>query len=153
VYLETTVFNYYFDEDRDGHADTVKLFEAITAGFYEAYTSSYAITELNDAPEPKQANMLKLIDKCGILMLYADDESYQLASRYINERVLSENHRLDCSHIAIASINGLDCLLSFNFRHINKLRTQELTKLINLKEGYKGSTICTPMEVLDDEIT
>ena len=27
LYLETTMFNYYFDTERDGHADTVRLFE------------------------------------------------------------------------------------------------------------------------------
>ena len=32
IYLETTMFNYYLDTDRDAHADTVKLFEEIAAG-------------------------------------------------------------------------------------------------------------------------
>ena len=41
LYLETTVFNYYFDEDREGHGDVLKLFEAISEGKYEAYTSLY----------------------------------------------------------------------------------------------------------------
>lgn len=36
LYLETTVFNYYFDEDRAGHEDVLKLFEAIRAEKYEA---------------------------------------------------------------------------------------------------------------------
>ena len=40
LYLETTVFNYYFDVNRDGHGDTVKLFESIGAGEYEGYLSS-----------------------------------------------------------------------------------------------------------------
>jgi len=43
VYLETTLFNYYFDEDRDAHADTVRLFEDIAAEKYEAYTSAYIL--------------------------------------------------------------------------------------------------------------
>ena len=39
IYMETTLFNYYFDRDRDAHADTVKLFEEIAEGKYEAFTS------------------------------------------------------------------------------------------------------------------
>jgi len=39
LYLETTMFNYYFDSERDGHSATVKLFEAIGAGEYVGYTS------------------------------------------------------------------------------------------------------------------
>jgi len=38
VYLETTLFNFFFDTDRDAHAATVKLFEEIRAGKHEGYT-------------------------------------------------------------------------------------------------------------------
>ena len=38
LYLETTVFNYYFDEDRTGHEDVLKLFEAIEFGKFEVYS-------------------------------------------------------------------------------------------------------------------
>ena len=41
--------------------------------------------------------------------------------------------------------------MSFNFQHINKLKTKRMTEAINLAEGYKGVTICTPMEVFDDD--
>ena len=44
LYLETTAFNYYFDEDRDGHEDTVRLFEAIGAGEYEGYASVHVMS-------------------------------------------------------------------------------------------------------------
>jgi predicted nucleic acid-binding protein len=47
------MFNYYFDTDREGHADTVKLFETIKEGKYEAYTSYLTVLELENAKEPK----------------------------------------------------------------------------------------------------
>ena len=62
LYLETTVFNYYFDTDRDGHEDVVRLFEAIGAGRYEGYASWYVTDELREAPEPKRSAMLSLIE-------------------------------------------------------------------------------------------
>ncbi|MCL2096264.1 MAG: hypothetical protein FWH10_05090, partial [Oscillospiraceae bacterium] len=51
IYLETTMFNYYFDIERDAHADTVKLFNEIRTGKYEAYTSVYVIDELEDTKD------------------------------------------------------------------------------------------------------
>ena len=66
LYLETTVFNYYFDTDRDGHEDVVRLFEAIGAGRYEGYASWYVTDELREAPEPKRSAMLSLIEQYGI---------------------------------------------------------------------------------------
>ena len=66
VYLESTMFNYYFDTERDGHADTVRMFEAIGSGKYEGYTSQYVIYELQMSGEPKRNAMLALINKYNV---------------------------------------------------------------------------------------
>ncbi|GHS96010.1 hypothetical protein AGMMS50276_13670 [Synergistales bacterium] len=151
LYIETTVFNYYFDEDRDGHADTVQLFEAIGAGEFEAYTSRYATDELMEAPEPKRSNMLALVDKYGLTSLETNDESNRMADLYIQKGIIPLKYRRDAAHIAIASIHGLDCVVSYNFQHINRSRTKLLTGRVNYEEGYKGIFIFTAKEVLEDE--
>jgi len=145
------MFNYYFDTDRDGHTSTVRMFEAIGCGEYEGYTSEYVVLELRKAAEPKQADMLALIEKYGIITLDLEDEANRLAQLYVQNRIIPAKYLLDGTHIAIASVHDLDCILSFNYQHINKLKTKRMTELINLSEGYKGITICTPMEVFDDE--
>jgi predicted nucleic acid-binding protein len=149
LYLETTVFNYYFDENRDGHKYTVKLFEAIGAGKYEAYTSEYVMIELRDAKDPKKSNMLALVEEYSIAILDIDSESERMTDLYIKNGVIPAQYRIDASHVASASIHELDCVLSFNYEHINKLKTKHMTAAINLNEGYKAVIICTPMEVLD----
>jgi hypothetical protein len=151
LYLETTIFNYYFDEERNGHADTVKLFEAVGKKEYEIYTSGYAILELEDAPEPKRSKMLSLIDEYHIIVLSITTESRRMANLYITEKIIPAKFRVDGAHIAIASIHGLDCVLSYNFKHINRLKTKILIERINRMEGYNGIVICTSKEVLDDE--
>jgi hypothetical protein len=151
LYLETTLFNYYFDSERDGHTDTVKLFEAIGTGNYEAYTSGYTILELEDAPEPKRSKMLALVEEYHITVLGITGESNRIADLYVAEKIIPARYGNDSAHIAIASIHGLDCILSYNFRHINRLRTKILTERVNRAEGYNGVIICTSKEVLDDE--
>ena len=153
LYLETTMFNYFFDAERDGHADTIRMFEAIGKGKYEGYTSEYVTYELQKADEPKRTDMMKLIEKYEINVLNTDDEAVRLANIYVQNKVIPPKFLLDGVHISLASIRGLDCILSFNFQHINKLKTKRMTELINLNEGYKGITICTPMEVFDYEET
>ena len=32
IYIETTLFHFYFDKDREAHVATVKLFNEIAAG-------------------------------------------------------------------------------------------------------------------------
>jgi predicted nucleic acid-binding protein len=151
LYLETTVFNYYFDDDRDGHVDTVRLFEAIGAGQFEAYTSRYATDELMEAPEPKRSNMLALVDKYGLTSFETDDKSDRMAGLYMQEGIIPLKYRTDAAHIAIASIHGLDCVVSYNFQHINRVRTKLLTERVNIREGYHGVVICTAEEALEDE--
>ena len=146
-------YNYYFDTERDGHVATISMFETISRGVYEGYTSEYVIFELKKASEPKQSAMMSLIEKYGIHVLGTDDEAIRLANIYVKNKVMPEKYLLDGVHISIASIRELDCILSFNFEHINKLKTKRMTELINLNEGYKGITICTPMEVLVNKET
>ena len=110
VYLETTLFNYYFDEDRDAHADTITLFEECAAGRFEPYTSLYVIDELEDAPSEKRDKMIALIERYEITVLAASDEADNLARRYISEGALPQGSLSDASHIAAASVNALDKL-------------------------------------------
>jgi predicted nucleic acid-binding protein len=151
VYLETTMFNYYFDSTREGHPATVELFYAIGSGEYEGYTSSYAVAELQASPEPKRHDMLNLLTQYKITVLDGTDEAVQLAGIYIKNGIIPENKPLDALHIAIASIHDLDFILSFNFKHINKIKTKRMVEVINLNEGYKNIVICQPMEVIDYE--
>ena len=127
------------------------MFDAIREGKHEAYTSDYAVLELQSASEPKRIKMLKLIDEYDIVRLEADDEAYRLAGLYVKNGIIPERFRFDSVHIAIASVYRLECVLSYNFRHINRLKTKILTEKINRAEGYGVVAICTAKEVLDDE--
>ena len=153
VYLETTLFNYYFDEDRDAHPDTVTLFEECASGKFEPYTSDYVLKELEDAPAEKREKMLALINKYDITVLEATDDTDSLAERYVTEGALPQGSLTDASHIASATVNGLDMIVSLNFRHIVKERTIQLTGAINTLMGYSEVKIKSPMEVIDSEKT
>jgi hypothetical protein len=146
------MFNYYFDADREGHEDTVLLFDAIRAGKHKAYTSDYAVLEMQNASEPKRASMLRLIEEYGIIRLEANDEALRLADLYVESGAIPKRFRFDSAHIAISSIHRLDCILSYNFHHINRLKTKILAEKINRAEGYGIVTICTAKEVLDNEL-
>lgn len=149
LYLETTMFNYYFDSDRDAHADTVRLFAEIRDGKYRAYTSDYVIYELQNAPEPKRSRMLALIEDYNLAVLKIDEESERLANVYVEKGVVPLKYRFDAAHIAIATVHGMDYILSCNFQHINNLKTKNRIISINLVEGYQPGLICTPMEVVE----
>ena len=151
LYLETTVFNYYFDTERDGHDDVVKLFEAIRAGQFEGYASRYVTDELKRAPEPKRSNMLALIDRYGITIMEPTPNVTSLARLYIKNGIVPASYYYDSAHIAFASVHELDFVISYNFRHINREKAKIQTSIINHDEGYLDVIICTAKEVLNDE--
>ena len=147
IYLETTLFNYYFDKDRDAHADTVKLFKAIAAGKYEAYTSITVLMELKKAPAEKRDAMLALVDEYGIEVLRSDENVEKLSDMYIAERIIPLKYMTDGIHIAVATVNDLDFIVSLNFRHIVNVKTEQLTGAINILNGYRPIKIVSPMEI------
>ena len=152
VYLETTVFNYYFDETRNAQPATVSFFKTIESGQFEGYTSIYTYNELDNAPEPLRTNMLGLIEKYQIIVLDTSKDVIQLAEKYIGNDIIPVKKRLDALHIAIASVYELDIILSFNFKHINKLKTKTLIPAINLLSGYKEIFIAQPEEIIDYDV-
>jgi hypothetical protein len=154
VYLETTAFNYYFD-DRDGREDTIKLFEAIGAGRYEGYASSFVTDELKRTQDADRRNMLlSLLEKYDIKILRDDARADVLADMYIEDGIIPSAYRYDSLHIAVSSIYNLDCVVSYNFKHINRDNTESMVALVNLELGYNEIMICTSKEVFDngDEI-
>ncbi|MCL2061843.1 MAG: hypothetical protein FWH03_04370 [Firmicutes bacterium] len=151
IYLETTLFNYYFDKNRDAHADTKKLFDEIKHGKYEAYTSTYVFDELDRAPEPKRSKMLELIADFNVITLIPDAETLLLAQHYTNSGIIPERFRTDALHIAIASVKDLDLIVSMNFGHIVKRKTKVAVESINLSNGYRRIEILSPMEVVEND--
>jgi predicted nucleic acid-binding protein len=151
IYLETTLFNYYFDKDRDAHADTVKLFMEIAEGKHDAYTSSAVIEELTKAPAEKSTAMLALVGEYGITVLQVPEEANDLADIYVSEGIIPEKYRMDGVHIAVATVNDLDVIVSMNFRHIVKLKTTLMTRAVNILNGYRPIEIISPMEAVENE--
>jgi len=147
IYLETTMFNYYFDDERDAHVDTVNLFIKIKAGKYEAYTSGAVIEELEKAPVDKHTKMINLINEYKINVLSVSEEAEKLADDYVSVGIIPLKYRTDGVHIAVTAVNDLDIIVSMNFEHIVKMKTKKLTNALNIVRGYKNIDIVSPMEV------
>ena len=152
IYLETTLFNFYFDTDRDVlHTDTVKLFAEIAEGKYEAFTSSAVVDELEKAPNPKRDKMLALIGEYGITPLPVNDAARALADLYVAEGIIPAKYWTDGVHIAMTAVSGLATIVSLNFKHIVKMQTVRRTNAINVYKGYRAVEIVSPMEIVTNE--
>jgi hypothetical protein len=152
IYLETTILNFYFADDApDKKQDTILLFNEINQGKYDAYTSYAVIDEINKASEEKKQMLFSLFSKYNIAVLNEGSVADKLADLYVAEGVIPLKYREDAIHIAIATVAGLDIILSWNFQHIVKRKTILMTGLINVREGYKSIDIYSPSEVIEND--
>ncbi|OQX76004.1 MAG: hypothetical protein B6D64_10665 [Bacteroidetes bacterium 4484_276] len=78
-------------------------------------------------------------------------EKFNLAEQYIKEGVVGITSRADCFHIALATLNNADVLVSWNFKHIVNYKRIRGYNAVNYKLGYKILDIRTPREILDNE--
>jgi hypothetical protein len=60
----------------------------------------------------------------------------ELGQRYIQENVVGRTSLEDCYHIAMATINNVDVLASWNFKHIVNLTRIKGYNAVNTKSGY-----------------
>lgn len=89
--------------------------------------------------------MMKLVDQFNVLEL--NEEAVRLASSYVKNGIFPEKFRDDALHVAVATVNDIEYLLSWNFRHIIKLKTKRMVNLVNLSSGYRRLEIIVPPEL------
>ena len=155
IYLETTMFSFYYEERTAPlyleHKVLVRrIFELIKSEVYEPYTSTYATRELNnEIVLEKREKMQALVYDYGIVILPITEEIERLATLYIQEMAISPAWTTDAAHIATATYNGLDFIVSLNFAHIVRPWTIERVRSVNMREKYRAIGIYKPEEVLE----
>lgn len=74
-----------------------------------------------------------------------------MADAYIEDNVLGTASLNDAYHIAMATVNQLDVVVSWNFKHIVNFNKIRLFNAVNLKLGYPAIDIRSPKELISYE--
>ncbi len=148
VYVDTSVIGGYFDDEFE--KDTKLFFERIRKKDFSVYISDITNLELELAPNNIRKIIYDIPDDCLIILDYTK-EAEELAENYIKENILGKASTNDASHIALATINRIDVLVSWNFKHIVNFNKIKLFNSVNLKLGYPELDIRSPNELIDYE--
>ncbi len=57
---------------------------------------------------------------------------------------------IDAFHIAVAAVNGMDYLLTWNCKHIANAAMRPKIEEICRNHGFEPPTICTPQELMEN---
>lgn len=144
-YFDTSVFGGVFDAEFE--IESIRIFELVKSGEIICVLSEVTEGELADAPK-KINDFIFGIEDSFIERVPLTAESVLRSETYIEENVVGPTSRNDCLHIAIATINQVDVLVSWNFKHIVNAQRIRGYNSINLRLGYKQLEIISPKTIL-----
>lgn len=141
LYIETSVWNQLEHNDRPDWKETAEKFIAtLKAGFYEAYISSVVIDELEATTDPAlQARLVDHVNRIDPILLEFDDQALQLTEQYISSEFNGKGSKSvynDCRHVAVATVNDLKHIVSFNCKHLVNDKRIDGFNAINIRNGY-----------------
>ena len=145
IYIDTSIVGGYFDEEFS--EATKKLFERLNKGEIVFVVSDLMKLELSRAPL-KVRKLLGKFSQENFEYVKLTEEAVQLANLYVVENVVGKASIEDCRHIAIATINKVDVLASWNFRHIVNLDKIKGYNSVNYKYGYQMIEIRSPKDLI-----
>ena len=129
--------------------ETQPFWNAVSDGKVSVILSDVLADEIARAPQNVR-EFYRTIPESHIERVVATTTSNALAERYIAENVVGQSSLDDCKHIALATINHANVLVSWNFKHIVNVDRIRGYNSVNMKMGYPQIDIRTPYEVIHD---
>ncbi|MVN22085.1 PIN domain-containing protein [Mucilaginibacter arboris] len=148
LYIDTSVFGGYFDDEFEEF--TKPLFVRISKGDFVLLFSTVTQDELENAPSNVR-NLVGSLKAENTEFVEETEAAVELATRYIDEKVVGKTSFADCLHIALATVCDADFLVSWNFKHIVNVQRIIGYNAINIKSGYKHLEIRSPRDLMTYE--
>ena len=151
--METSVVSYF--TARPSRDITVAAHQASTRdlwdrlGEFEVYISELVVSEASKG-DPGAAQ-LRLAAVADLDELALDEKAKELARALIAGSAVPEEYPEDALHLAVAAVNGMQVVVTWNFKHINNPFTRMMTRQIVENNGYGCPEICSPEELLGDD--
>lgn len=152
VYVETSIISYLTarpSNDLRAMANqntTTEWWETRRLN-YTVVASDLVISEASKGhPEASQRRLAAIAD---LPLLQLSEGVRALAQALIESHALPEKAEADAYHVAIAAVNGVVYLLTWNCTHIANAHTRPKIEETCRALGYEPPIICTPLELME----
>ena len=151
LYLETSVISYLASTPSNnliiaGNQATTREWWSKRHAF-EMFVSQLVVNEASAGDPEQAAKRLQLIE--GLPILNIADSAEDLARLLLARVPLPDRASDDALHIAIAAVNGLEILVTWNCRHIANFAMRPRIEYVLRQADVEPPTICTPQELID----
>ncbi|MBK5256161.1 MAG: type II toxin-antitoxin system VapC family toxin [Vicinamibacteria bacterium] len=153
VYVETTIPSYLTawrspELVMAANQEATRSWWEVSRPRYELFISSIVLLEATGGDPEAAKRRVAAID--GLPELDVSDDVEVLAGRLLEGAALPASAKTDALHIAVATVHGIDFLLTWNCKHIANAVTRPKIEAICRAFGYEPPVICTPLELMEE---
>lgn len=144
LYVETSVISGPLSRDSRISLISSAFWDGVRAGELEAHVSSYVLLEIGETADGARRD--KLLDIASFCVLDAPSGSVveALAREYVRKGLVPERYIFDAYHMASASLGGFEALVTWNFEHILRERTERLLERTNREKNVHVPRLRSP---------
>lgn len=152
IYIETSIPSYLTARPSNdiramaNQNTTIEWWENRKSAF-ELYVSEFVIAESSQGNPDAAARRMAAIE--DIPELDVTQEVQDLAKALIVNGPIPNQAEIDAYHIAVATVNGMDYLLTWNCTHIANAVMRPKVEAVCRSHGYEPPIICTPQELME----
>ena len=154
AYIETSVISYL--AARQSRDVVVAAYQEVTrewwhtaSGRFDLVASELVVTESEAGDADAAHARLELLE--SITLLDVNERSEELTRLLLRFGAVPHQAAADAAHIAIAVTNGVDYLVTWNFRHIANAAMRSRIERVCRQAGYEPPIICTPNELMEPD--
>ena len=107
IYLDTSVISYLDQQDSpERMKETQEIWELFKKGQYDIYISDVVVYEINQCSREKRKILLDYLDQIEYTIIETDEDTVELAEKFIDLGFIKRSSYDDCRHIAAAILSG-----------------------------------------------
>ena len=150
VYIESSVISYLIS--RPSRDIVIASRQAISHDWWENHRQRFELRvsvlveeEISRGDALVAERRIALIEKIPSLAI--SDEATELAELLLQQRAIPVGSEEDALHIGVAAAQGVDYLLTWNFKHINNAEMKSAIAKVVESCGFVCPQLCSPEEL------
>ena len=150
VYLDTSVLGAVYDTEDPTRVTVTKQLLGLLKKRQEylPFISNVVIEEIEEAPLNIRNDLKQMVDVFSLEILYETEACVRLVEEYMKKKIIPRKYRDDARHIAVAVVNDVDVIITWNCKHMAQVEKKRMINAVNMMLGYRQIDIVTPLEVV-----
>jgi predicted nucleic acid-binding protein len=150
IYIETTIPSFYYEVRKDVESAAMRKWTKEWfdnhSKHYSLMTSVAVLDELEQGDFPNKEKSINMIKSMEFVEI--NDEIANIVETYIDKKLMPNSPLGDPLHLALASFNRCNFLLTWNCKHLANANKFDHIRYVNNSLGLFVPSLVTPLELL-----